>query len=158
MYKTSKEFKMLVTRYNPSSQMREMRRGFELLNSMLDRMPVQKELSIKDDFFPSINTREGEFAYHIELDLPGVKKEDVNVQVKDGVLVISGERKVKEEVKEEDYYKVESSFGSFSRSFRLPEEADIESIHAESEDGVLEVVVPKLDSSKVEKVKKIEIK
>jgi len=149
---------MFVTRYNPSSQMREFRRGFDLLNSMLDTMPEQKESSIKDDFSPSINTREGEFAYHIEVDLPGVKKEDVSVQVEDGVLVVSGERKIKEEVKEENYYKVESSFGSFSRSFRLPEEADVENIHAESIDGVLEVVVPKLESAKVDKVKKIEIK
>jgi HSP20 family protein len=64
---------------------------------------------------------------------------------------------MKEEMKEENYYKVESSFGSFSRSFSLPEEADIENIHAESTDGVLEVVVPKLQSAKVDKVKKISI-
>lgn len=149
---------MLVTRYNPSSQMGEFRRGFNLLNSMLDSMPEQKESSIKDDFSPSINTREGEFAYHIEVDLPGVKKEDVSVQIEDSLLMISGERKIKEEVKEESYYKVESSFGSFSRSFRLPEEADVENIHAESVDGVLEVIVPKLESAKVDKVKKIAIK
>ena len=149
---------MLVTRYNPSSQMGEFRRGFNLLNSLLDSMPEQKESSIKDDFSPSINTREGEFAYHIEVDLPGVKKEDVSVQIEDGLLMISGERKIKEEVKEENYYKVESSFGSFSRSFRLPEEADVENIHAESVDGVLEVVVPKLEGAKVDKVKKVAIK
>lgn len=149
---------MLVTRYNPSSQMGEFRRGFNLLNSMLDSLPEQKTSSIKDDFSPSINTREGEFAYHIEIDLPGVTKEDISVQVEDNVLVVSGERKVKEEIKEENYYKVESSFGSFSRSFSLPEEADVENIHAESVDGVLEVVVPKLESAKVDKVKKVAIK
>lgn len=148
---------MFVTRY-PVSQLREFRRGFNLLNSMLDTISEQKDVSIKDDFSPRINTREGEFAYHIEVDLPGVKKEDVNLQIEDGVLVVSGERKVKNEIKEENYYKIESSFGSFSRSFQLPEEADIENVHAESVDGVLEIVVPKLESSRVEKVKKIDIK
>ena len=149
---------MLITRYNPNKQMREFRRGFDLLNSMLDNISEQKGSVFKDDFTPTVNTREGEFAYHVEVDLPGVKKEDINIQVEDATLVVSGERKVKEEIKEENYYKVESSFGSFSRSFSLPEEADIENIHAESADGVLEVIVPKLESAKVDKIKKVEIK
>ncbi len=149
---------MLVTRYNPNLRMREFRRGFELLNSMLDEFNVEKSENFRSDFLPAINTREGEYAYHIEVDLPGMKKEDINIQVEDNTLVISGERKMKEEMKEENYYKVESSFGSFSRSFSLPEEADVENIHAESTDGVLEVIVPKLESAKVEKVKKISIK
>jgi HSP20 family protein len=149
---------MLVTRYNPDINMREFRRGFKLLNSMLDDVNGYKTLSNTDKFTPSINTREGEFAYHIEVDLPGVSKEDIDVQVEDGSLVISGERKINSEIKEQNYYKVESSFGSFSRSFSLPEEADVENIHAESKDGVLEVIVPKLESAKVDKVKKVEIK
>ncbi|SFV74521.1 Heat shock protein Hsp20 [hydrothermal vent metagenome] len=149
---------MLVTRYNPYSQMREFRKGFDLLNSMLDSMSQTKGSLIESDFSPAVNTREGEFAYHIEVDLPGVKKEDIEVKVEDNVLIVSGERKVKEELKEENYYKVESSFGTFSRSFSLPEDVDIENIHAESVDGVLEVVIPKLEKAAVDKVKKVEIK
>ena len=148
---------MLVTRYNPNNQMREFRRSFDLFNSMFNNFQDEKVSSVSDDFSPTINTREGEYAYHIEVDLPGVKKEDINIQVEDNVLVVSGERKVKKEIKEENYYKIESSFGSFSRSFSLPEEVDVENIHAESEDGVLEVTVPKLESAKVDKVKKIKI-
>ena len=149
---------MLVTRYNPNTQAKEFRRGFDLLNSMLNDITEQNQSAFTGDFSPAINTREGEFAYHIEVDLPGMKKEDINIQIEDSTLIISGERKVKDEIKEENYYKIESSFGSFSRSFTLPEEADIENIHAESEDGVLEVIVPKLESAKVDKVKKIDIK
>lgn len=149
---------MLVTRYNPNIRMRDFRRGFDLLNSMLDEFNIDNNTELKNDFSPAINTREGEYAYHIEVDLPGMKKDDINIQVEDNTLVISGERKMKEEMKEENYYKIESSFGSFSRSFSLPEEADIENIHAESTDGVLEVIVPKLESAKVDKVKKVAIK
>jgi len=149
---------MLITRYNPTFKMREFRRGFNLLNSMLDELNINETQTAKGDFLPAINTREGEYAYHIEVDLPGIKKEDINIQIEDNTLVIFGERKIKEEMKKENYYKIESSFGSFSRSFSLPEEADIENIHAESKDGVLEVTVPKLESAKVEKVKKVTIK
>jgi len=148
---------MLVTRYNPNVQMREFRRGFDILNAMLDDFVPTKDDSFKNDFSPAINTREGEYAYHVEVDLPGMKKENIDIKVEDNTLVISGERKIKEEIKEENYYKIESKFGSFSRSFTLPEDADIEKIHAESQDGVLEVVVPKLEVQKVDKVKKIAI-
>ena len=149
---------MLVTRYNPYGQMREFRRGFNLLNTMLDDMQNEKSSAFKDDFSPTVNTREGEFAYHVEVDLPGIKKEDVDIKVEDNTLVVSGERKVQDEVNEDNYYKIESSFGTFSRSFSLPEEVDVENIRAESENGVLEVVIPKLETAKVDKVKKIEIK
>lgn len=141
---------MITTRYNPTT--------FQLINSIIDTMNQKNEQVGVFDFTPSINTREGQNAYHIEVDLPGVKKEDISVSIEDGKLIISGERSYKEEVKEEHYYKVESRFGKFSRSFSLPEEADIEKIHAESIDGVLEVVVPKLESALVEKTRKIEIK
>jgi len=153
-----KEFMMLVTRYNPNNQMREFKRTFDLFNSMFNEISNSTAESVNNDFVPAINTREGEYAYHVEVDLPGVDKDDIEIKVEDNTLIISGERKVKEEIKEENYYKVESRFGSFSRSFSLPEDVDVENIHAESTDGVLEVVVPKLESAKIDKVKKIEIK
>lgn len=147
---------MLLTPFRPHRGFREFREGFSLLNSMLDSMEEQKEGSLVA-FTPSVNTREGEYAYHVEVDLPGVKKEDIGINVQDNVLTISGERKSKEEVKEEDYYKVESQYGRFERSFTLPENIDQEDIHAESKDGVLEVIIPKLKVVK-ETPKKIEVK
>jgi HSP20 family protein len=98
-----------------------------------------------------VNTREGEYAYHVDVDLPGVKKKDITVDVHNDVLVISGERKLKEEVKEKDYYKVETSFGKFSRSFTIPEDGDVENIEANCDNGVLEVIIPKLKKQKNKK-------
>lgn len=149
---------MLVTRYNPYGQMREFRKGFNLLNRMLDDLEETKDSSLKFDFLPTVTTREGEFAYHIELDLPGIKKEDVDIKIEDNAIVVSGERKIKNEVKEDEYYKIESNFGKFLRSFSLPEEVDIENIHAESINGVLEIVLPKLKDVNSNKIKKIKIK
>ena len=142
---------MLLTRFEP---MREFRELEERLESALKVPELSSEFS---SFKPSVNTREGEYAYHVEVDLPGVKKDDISVDIKDNILTISGERKTKKEVKEKDYYKKESSYGKFQRSFTLPENTDTENIEANSKDGVLEVVVPKMEKSKKE-TKKIKIK
>jgi len=146
---------MLVTKYNPYT---EARRGYDLLNTLMQTFdPAVREESAIASFVPRVNTREGEYAYHVELDLPGIKKEDIEITTEDNVLTISGERKMKEEIKEDDYYKVESAYGKFSRSFTLPEKIDVENIHAESKDGVLEVIIPKMTEEET-KPKKIEIK
>jgi len=146
---------MYVTRY--TNPYRDMRRGFDLMNTLLNSMEAAPEEGVMNDFVPSVNTREDEKSYVIELDLPGIKKEDIEITTEDNVLTISGERKRKEEVQEEDYYKMESVYGTFSRSFTLPEKVDVEKIKAEAKDGVLEVVIPKVEE-KEKQPKKIEIK
>lgn len=132
---------MLVTRFDPFKQLKEIEQS-------LYSYPKNEGLN---GFVPVVNTRETEFAYHVDVDLPGVKKEDIKVDIQKDILTISGERKLKEEVKEEDYYKVETSFGKFTRSFTIPENADVENIEANSDNGVIEVVIPKL---KVDRAKK----
>jgi len=94
-------------------------------------------------FTPKVNTREGASAYYVEADLPGVKKEDIRVDIRENVLTVSGERRLKAEVHAKEYFRVESSFGIFSRSFTLPDNVDTEKIEVVSENGVLEVVIPK---------------
>ena len=143
----------MLVRYNPAA---ELQKGLEVLNAIVSNFENASDERTLVAFTPAVNTREDEKAYYIEVDLPGVKKEDIDVTTEDNVLTISGERKVREEVKEEEYYKVESRYGKFSRSFTLPEDADVEKIEAHAEDGVLEVVIPK--KAEVTKVKKIAIK
>ncbi len=140
---------MLITRYDPFKELRDLENR------------LFKNYSASDDagigaFSPQVNTREGEFAYHVDIDLPGVQKKDIKIDIKDGHLLISGERNFKDEVKEEDYYKVETSFGKFTRSFSLPEHVDIENITASSDNGVLEVTIPKLEEKT--NIKTIEVK
>jgi len=150
---------MLITRYNPAREMNDFRRSFELLNTMLKSFDTETAKSEEEfDFVPAVNTRETENAYHLEVDLPGVKKEDIKVDIEEDKLVISGEKKLKNELKEDNYYKVESYYGTFKRSFAIPKEADVENIHAESKDGVLEVVIPKMEQAKLEKTKRVEVK
>ena len=105
---------------------------------------------------PAVNEKEDEKAYYIEVDLPGVKKEDINVEVKDNILVISGERKFKKEEEDKGYKRVESFFGKFERRFTLPADADPEKIEAKVEDGVLHITIPKVEQQ--QNAKKIEVK
>jgi len=147
---------MLITRFNPTKELRDLNNRFHYLNSAFPFFDNDTESAISG-FTPAVNTREGEYAYHIDIDLPGVKKEDIHVDIEDNVLKISGERNFKNEVKEEDYYKVETTFGSFQRNFTLPENIDVENIDASSENGVLEIVLPKI-KEKDKNIKSIEIK
>lgn len=129
---------MLVTRFNPLKELKELE------SRLFNYYPNDVDESSISGFKPTVSTREGEFAYHIEVDLPGVKKEDIHIDLKENQIIISGERSFKEERQEKDYYKVESSYGKFQRSFALPENVDVENIEASCADGVLEVVLPKL--------------
>jgi Molecular chaperone (small heat shock protein) len=145
---------MIVKQYTPFN---DIRKSFDLVNTIINTIGEQaaSEQEVVD-FRPKVNTRETEENYHIEVELPGVKKENVDIKVDGNVLTISGERNVREEVKDEDYHKVESRYGLFSRSFTLPERVDTSNIEAEFINGILEISIPKLkiDTSS----KKIEIK
>lgn len=141
---------MMVTKFDPFAEIKRLE------DRLFQAYPAAKDENTISAFVPTVNTREDEKAYYIEVDLPGVKKDDIHVDISDGVLTISGERKFKKEVKEKDYYKVESSFGKFERSFRLPEDVKEDDIKAETKDGVLNITLPK--TKKEEKKKKIEVK
>lgn len=148
---------MLISRYFNPAEAYKRGRSLDFFNDFLNSLENERGGDTLSEFKPAVNTREGKDAYHVDVDLPGVKKEDINIHVEDNTLTISGNRETKKEVKQEDYYRVESSYGKFQRSFTLPENVDAENIRAASQDGVLEVVIPKLQVIK-NSAKKIEIK
>ena len=88
----------------------------------------------------------------LRADLPGLDSDDVDIEVKDGVLTISGERKAEHEEKTDGYYRVERAFGGFSRSMTLPEHVDPDRIGASFDKGVLEVRIPKPEERKPHRV------
>ncbi len=143
---------MLISRYHPFNEFRDSTSRFNSLLGGLDESD-----SVSDAFRPTVNTREGEFAFHIDVDLPGVKKEDIKIDVTGNILTMSGERHHKREIKKEDYNRIETSFGKFERSFTLPENIDTENITASNKDGVLEVVIPK-QKTEATPVKQIHVK
>jgi HSP20 family protein len=101
---------------------------------------------------PAMDLVETDEHFVLKADLPGLSEADVNVEVEDNVLTLSGERKAEHEDKREGYVRVERAFGSFRRSLTLPEGVDPEAVQATFDNGVLEVRIPKPEERKPRKV------
>jgi len=101
-------------------------------------------------FVPRVDIVEGEKAFEIHVAVPGVNKEDFKLDVNDNLLTISGERKFTKEKKDNNFHSIETQYGTFSRSFSLPENVDVNAISAKYVNGILEITVPK-DEEKVVK-------
>ena len=146
-----------ITRWDPFRELDELQSRLSIL---FGRAPVRKNGS-KDEalavaeWAPVVDIVEDDNEYLIKAELPEVKKEDVKVTVQDDVLTVSGERMFEKEEKGRKYHRMERAYGSFARSFTLPEDADGEKVAAEFKDGVLKVHLPKSEQAKP---KSIEVK
>jgi len=107
------------------------------------------------DWIPSVDVAEDPERYLIKVEIPEVKREDVKVDVQDGVLTIHGERKQEKEEKGKRFHRIERSYGTFLRSFTLPDDVDGSQIVAEFKDGILNVTLPKSEAARP---KAIEVK
>lgn len=146
---------MALVRWDPFRELEEMS---DRLNRVFTRPAARtngKEQLTVADWMPIVDISETDGEYLIKAELPEVKKEDVKVTVENGVLTIQGERRQEKEEKGKKYHRVERSYGSFVRSFTLPESIDEGGVRAEYKDGVLNLHLPK--SEKV-KPKAIEVK
>jgi HSP20 family protein len=146
---------------DPFALMREMTSDFDRMFGepwpSLFRWPSLRRRAISEaGWYPEIDVLEKDNRLVTKIDLPGMKKEDVKVEITDGQLAISGERKREAEEKGEEFYRCEREYGSFHRSVPLPEGAKIEDVKATFTDGVLEVSVP-LPARPEAKVRKVEI-
>ena len=147
---------MTLVRWDP---FRELEDVSDRLNRMFARPAAPrangKETMIVADWTPSVDISETEGEYQIKAEIPDVKKEDVKVTLEDGVLTIQGERKHEKEEKSKKYHRIERSYGSFVRTFSLPDVIDEEKVKAEFKDGVLNLHLPKSEKAKP---KAIEVK
>ena len=145
-----------MTRWNPFKDLEEMEKR---LSTYVDRSAVRteagKEAMTVAEWSPIVDITEDDKEYLIKADLPDVKKEDVKLTVQDDVMCISGERKYEKEETGKKYHRVERAYGSFMRSFTLPEDADGSKVSAAYKDGVLNVHLPKSEKAKP---KSIEVK
>jgi HSP20 family protein len=132
-------------------------RGFMGLPSIRRAPDWESDLhSLLDVRVPAVDIAETDKGFRITAELPGMKKEDVEVSVSQGLLTIKGEKREEREEKEKGYYLSERRFGAFQRSFRLPNQADADRIEAKFDNGVLTLTVPKsADALKSEKKIKI---
>jgi HSP20 family protein len=147
---------MTLVRWDPFRELEDMS---DRLNRVISRPTLPrtsgKETMVVADWVPSVDVSETEGEYQIKAEIPDVKKEDVKVTVENGVLTIQGERRQEKEEKGKKYHRVECSYGSFVRSFTLPDLVDEEKVKAEFKDGVLNLKLPKSEKAKP---KAIEVK
>ncbi len=130
----------------------------EVANTVEEK--VEKGLEVAKETFANVAShlpfanlaKKGSDGFRIEIDLPGVKKEDIALQVEDNILTVKAVRKMKNEVKKEDYYLCESNFGLISRSFVLPEGIDRDKIDAKYENGRLYITLEKEESRKAKSI------
>lgn len=132
---------------------REMNRVFE--NLWLE--PYGELEEWPGTFIPAVDVTENEKEVHISAELPGMDEKDINVTVTDSMLAIQGEKKQKQEQKEEGFYCKESSYGTFRRVIELPAEVDEDKAEAKFKKGVLKITLPKTEESRA-KTRKIEVK
>lgn len=114
---------------------------------------AQADNSALTSWAPAVDIYENENELVIKADLPDINEKDLDVRIENNTLTVRGERKFEQEVKEENYLRVERAYGSFSRSFSLPSSVNTEAIQAEYKNGVLTVALPKRAESKPKQVK-----
>ena len=130
---------------------RELEDVSNRLNRVFGRPLVRmepNEMFTVADWTPSADISETDTAYLIKAEIPGVNKEDVKVTIENGMLTIQGERKMEKEEKDKKFHRIERSYGSFMRSFRVPDDADESAVKAEFKDGVLNVTLNKSAKAK----------
>ncbi len=148
---------MRLVRWRPST-------GLPVYHNYFDRMfegffePDRRNLDLQNfDWAPRVNVEELEDRFEITAEIPGMKKEEINIEVRDNVLTIKGERKSGKEEEGTNYHICERSYGTFQRAFTLPESVTTDNIEAEYADGILRLAVRKVEPEKPKEIK-IEVK
>lgn len=142
---------MTLIKYNPARLRTHnvSRLIDDLFNDSFFQTPTNK------NYVPQVDVSETTQAFELSFSVPGVDKKDITIDIQDGVLTVSGNRKFEDETKDKNYHSVESKYGEFKRAFQLPDNIDAEKVAAHHSNGILNITVPK-DEKKVAK-KTVEI-
>lgn len=139
---------MSITRYNPFDFT-----PFQAFRMFEDALPKVAEPNAARPWAPAVDILETENELILKADLPEVKQDQIDIRVEDGTLTLRGERKFEAVKDEKGYHRIERSYGTFSRSFSLPDSIDPEHVKATFKDGVLTVTLPKKEISKPRQIK-----
>jgi HSP20 family protein len=154
------------TTNDPFQELRRMQRDMDRLFGLVNQSSLndnneKKETSLTTSkssaWNPVCDIKETDKEIILHAELPGVPKENINIEVENGILTISGEKKEEKKEENEKYHRIERSYGKFSRSMKVPEGITIDQIKAKFDNGVLQVTFPKPLEPKKEEVKKITI-
>jgi HSP20 family protein len=143
---------MTIVRWEPLRELNSLQSEMNRLFNTVFDTPGASTGAVARRWMPAMDLVEVGDHFVLRADLPGLGEDDVNIEFEDGVLTVSGERKVEHEDTNEGYHRVERSFGSFSRSLTLPQGVDPEAVTASFDRGVLEITIPKPEQRKPRKI------
>ena len=141
----------LVTRWDP---FRELTTLQDRVNRLFQETPYPgNEALMTTGFAPAVDVYEDEQAIIVKMEVPGIEMKDLDVRLENNMLTVEGERKFEKEEKEENFHRIERRYGSFTRSFTVPNTIEPESISADCENGVLKIRLPKKAEAKPKQIK-----
>ena len=148
---------MSIVRWNPvrSAFPTDLLNVQREINGLFDRFfrtDERDDSLFTSSWSPAVDVAEHDSEYLVNVELPGVNKDDVKITMQDNMLTIRGEKKQEKETKESDYHRVERSYGSFQRSFTLPMHVKSDKIDASYRDGILTVTLPKAEEAKPKQI------
>jgi HSP20 family protein len=145
---------MPLIRWDPFREMSALQeRMNRLLADFRARTPFGEEEISQGAWIPAVDIYETPESIVLKAELPGISREDINVEVKDGMLTLKGEKRLEREVQEENYHRVERSYGAFQRAFTLPNTIQQEKVKARFKDGILEITLAKAEGAKPKQIK-----
>jgi len=142
----------VLTRWDPFRDMVALQNR---MNRLFDEQygGSREEALTTGAFVPPVDIYEDEHSIQLKLEVPGIDEKDLDIKVENNVLTVSGERKFEKEEKEENFHRVERRYGSFSRSFTLPNTVETENIQADYDNGVLKIRLAKRAEAKPKQIK-----
>jgi HSP20 family protein len=149
---------MAIIRWDPFSDLVTLREKMNRLFEETFTGRGEKKDLVSGTWSPSVDIYETENALVLSAEVPGMKEDEIEIKIEDNTLILQGERKFEKETKEENYHRIERSYGSFYRSFTLPNSIDQDKIQAVHENGVLKITMPKKPELKPKKVKVLKAK
>jgi HSP20 family protein len=146
---------MNIVRYDPFRELRSLQDEMTRLFTGIAPASIGREDTLSGGWNPNVDIFENKENLVLEAELPGLSREDFDLSIENNVLTLKGERKFEKKTDEDNYHRVERAYGSFTRSFTLPQTITAEGVEAEFNNGVLRVTLPKREETKA---RKIEIK
>ena len=144
---------MAVVRWDPFRDLNLLQDRMNRLFDDAGRSWRTDEPSATTTWSPSVDIFETEGEIVVKAELPGMERKDITLHLENNVLTLRGERKFQKETKDENYHRIERSYGNFSRSFSIPAIVDEEKIRADYKDGVLKIMLPKKEQAKPKQIK-----
>jgi HSP20 family protein len=143
----------LLTRWEPFREGSTLQdRMNRLFNEQFANLGSEESLAV-GSFVPAVDVYEDEHAIQLKFEVPGLDEKDIDIRLENNLLTVKGERKFEKETKEENYRRVERRYGTFTRSFTLPNTVSSENVHAGYDKGVLNISLPKKEAAKPKQIK-----